>query len=310
MNAPDQPLPAFPKVALITGAAGIIGPEIARILKEAGWKIAAADYSKANFERHRVLQGTNLDADLCLIGDLARREDCVHLVEETTARLGPLGLLVNGATANTQQAPLAALDEATVDRLLRVDLLAPLYLSQAAAAGLGETRGLIVNLSSVRVHDIVPGNLLYTVAKAGLEKMTEALAVELAPLRVRVNAIRIGAVPGNAFLRAAADLLPPELAAKLQADILPAHTALGSRYSLTGRAGLASDIGNMIAYLASPAGEFINGAVLPVDGGFVLSQQANSRQPAGEPSLSARWANDPRGELRKWLQEKGLADEA
>ncbi len=291
-------------MALVTGAAGIVGPGICRELQEAGWKVVAADYNEACFARHDRMHSEPVPADLRLTADLSNREECRHLVAEASHQIGPIGLLVNNATGFSRREPLAEIDEAACKRVFGVDVLAPLYLSQAATEDLALTQGLIVNISSVRINNVVPCSLLYFAAKAAVEKMTEALAVELSPRKIRVNAIRIGAIPGDAFLRVAIESIPPSLGAELYADILPRHLEDSRGHSLTGKVGRPSDIGRIIAYLASPAGEFINGAILPVDGGYSLVQQQRAATAFSGGTVAQQWITDTQGELQKWLKER------
>jgi NAD(P)-dependent dehydrogenase (short-subunit alcohol dehydrogenase family) len=293
------------KVALVTGAAGIIGPDICSSLKEAGWKVAAADLRREGFALYENTRHRSFPADLQLSADLAHRTECLGLIDEARS-LGPLALVVHGATGSIRR-PLAQLDEATCERLLHIDVFAPLYLAQAARADLAKTRGLIVHLSSVRLQAIEPGTLLYSVAKAAVEKMVECLAIELAPQGVRVNGIRIGAVSGDAFLRPAMALLPPELATRLREEIMPLHLEAAKGYALTGRAGSPLDIAEMILHLVSPAGMFINGAILPVDGAFNLVRSMGAFPPES-PHIKL-WYENPREQVQKWLKEKGISHE-
>ena len=242
------------KVALITYAAGIIGPDICAALQKAGWKVAAVDRDREKFSVAEKALGHPFPADLQLTGDLAQREDCLRFVEQSRRGLGPLSLLIHGTHAS-QCRPFAEIDEALWERVMRVDISAPFYITQEAAPDLAETRGLIVHLSSARVNNVVvPGSLPYIVAKAAMEKMVECLAVELAPQGIRVNGIRIGAVFGDGVFRAAMDLLPPDLAARLRAELLPRFRESLRGCSLIGGTGFPSDIASMILYLASPGG--------------------------------------------------------
>lgn len=288
------------KVALVTGAAGIIGPGICEELKADGWLVVAADYAEENFSSYQEIHGHALRADLCLAADLARPSERTRLIEETRRRLGPIRLLINNATAKSKAMPFAEITAEYAERFLQVELLAPLQLSQEATLDLAEG-GQIINISSVLIHNIRPGNLLYASAKAGFEKMTESLAVELASKNIRVNCLRIGAVPGDAFLREALRMVPTDVARALREDILPRHyQAVGASSTLSGEAGRPSDIGKMIVYLASPAGRYINAAVLPVDGAFSLAQQQRAAEREQAQSVAASWAEDPVRSLDSW----------
>lgn len=298
------------RVALVTGAAGIIGPGICEELQAAGWKIAAAEFNHENFAEFEKINGHPIRADLLVSGDLSKREECFHLVREVTDALGSIALVVNNATGQiTAPPPFAELDEAACDRVLRVDLLAPIYLSQAANADLEMNRGLIVNLSSVLIHNLGPGRMIYTAAKAAVEKLTESLAIEFRDQGIRVNALRVGSIPGDSFLRPALRMASPKVARRLHTEIMQRFVQeISSASALSGRAGRSSDIGKMIAFLASPSGEFINGAVIPVDGAFSLLQQMEAYSNCKGLDLIRQWTENPKGELEKWLVKSGGQD--
>jgi 3-oxoacyl-[acyl-carrier protein] reductase len=292
-------------VALVTGAAGIVGPGICAELKAAGWTVAASDRSAEARDAFERSGRGPLAADAFLPADLGTPGAAAELAAEAGRRLGPVALVVNAATAHNRAIPLAELDEAACERIWRVDTLASLQLARAAAEQ--GSLELAVNFSSVRLRQITPGHLPYIIAKAANEAMTEVLAVELAPRGVRVNCLRLGSVPGEGFLRAALELLPAELAAELRAEVVPQQFEAAARANvLTGRGGTPADIGRAIVFLASPGGRFINGAVLPIDGGYALRQQQRAAAAPTPPTPGQRWMKDPRGCLREWLQARGL----
>ncbi|HWL51585.1 MAG TPA: SDR family oxidoreductase [Chthoniobacteraceae bacterium] len=295
-----------PGVALVTGAAGIIGPGIVRTLGREGWKVAAAEHDERCFDRYRRLYREEPPGDCLLTGDLRDRETCWRLVRETEAALGPVRLLVNAATGHTRAVslPFDRFDETTSRPVFEVDLLAPLFLAQAALEGLSRQGGLVVNLSSVRVAEFTRGSLLYSSIKAAVETFTQALAVELAPHGVRVNAIRIGSIPGLEFLRGALDLLPDAEARELREEVHASLVEDAPEPSLTGRAGLSSDAGQLIAYLASEAGRFINGAVLPLDGGYLSAKQRLVALPPEPLEEIRRWWKQPHESVEAWRKAR------
>jgi NAD(P)-dependent dehydrogenase (short-subunit alcohol dehydrogenase family) len=168
-------------VALVTGAAGGIGREIVGALVAAGWTVAGTDLPDA---------GEVACAHLMIPADLRDRDACRRVVDAVLARFGRLDLLVNNAATMTVVEP-------TVETMplwwrdIEVNLTAPLWLTQAAAAPLRESAGQVVNLSSISALRGEPGFSAYAASKAGLLGMTRSLARELAPA-IRVNAIAPG----------------------------------------------------------------------------------------------------------------------
>ena len=168
-------------VALVTGAAGGIGREIVGALAAAGWTVASTDLAEA---------GDVTGAEVAIPADLRGRDACRAVVDAVLARFGRLDLLVNNAATMTVVEP-------TVETMglwwrdIEVNLTAPLWLTQAAAAPLRESAGQVINLCSISALRGEPGFSAYAASKAGLLGMTRSLARELAPA-IRVNAIAPG----------------------------------------------------------------------------------------------------------------------
>jgi NAD(P)-dependent dehydrogenase (short-subunit alcohol dehydrogenase family) len=256
-------------VALVTGAAGIIGPSICHVLQRDGWRVAACDRDETAFETHEKFFGEALAADGKFCARLeAGRDACHALVRDVETRLGPVALLVNNATINPLTPKLSDLTEEFCRMMVEVNLLAPLWLCQAAEASLVAQRGAIINMSSVLVRRMFPGQTLYPITKAALEMLTSVLSAALGPRAVRVNTIRVGSIPGPAFMRQYVEDLSAQDTQKLYAEMMPRQSARSVGLTTIGRAGLPSDIAECVAFLASPRGSFFNGAVLPLDGGM------------------------------------------
>jgi pteridine reductase len=233
--------PRVEKVALVTGAGVRVGRAIAEDLAAHGWTVAA------HWNAHRPPRGM-----LALRADLSAPDGPDALARALRRELGRVDLLVNSA-AVFDRAPLADTDAALFDRQLDLNARAPLLLSRALAGPLRRARGSIVNVADVG-GGLVPwaGYAAYAASKAALVRITECLALELAPA-VRVNAVAPGTV-----------LWPESYPAPLRRE-------LAARIPLR-RAGRPADVAQAVRFLAEAP--FVTGVVLPVDGGRRLSGRA------------------------------------
>lgn len=225
-------------VALVTGAAVRLGRAIALDLARHGWRVAAHHRS------HRPPRGL-----VALPADLAAAGGPEALARAFRARFDRLDLLVNSA-AGFEARPLAEIDEAAFDAQMDLNARAPLLLARALAPLLRRSRGSIVNIADIGGGLVAwRGYAAYAASKAALVRITECLALELAPA-VRVNAVAPGTV-----------LWPREIPAAKRRE-------LASRIPL-GRAGSAADVAGAVRFLAGAP--YVTGAILPVDGGRHLS---------------------------------------
>jgi pteridine reductase len=226
------------QVALVTGAGVRVGREIARDLARHGWTVAG---------HYRTHAPRGLAA--ALPGDLARADGPAELARGFRERFDRLDLLVCSAAA-FDALPVAEIDAAAFDAQMDLNARAPLLLARALLPLLRRAEGSIVNVADVG-GGLVPwkGFAAYCASKAALVRLTEVLALELAP-DVRVNAVAPGTV------------LWPE-------SYPPARRRELARRIPLGRAGEPSDVAGAVRYLADAP--FVTGAVLPVDGGRHLS---------------------------------------
>ena len=229
------------RVALVTGAGVRVGNAIARDLARAGWTVAA------HFHSHRPRGFA-----AAFQADLARPDGPALLAAAFRARFTRLDLLVNGA-AGFEALAVEEIDAAAFDAQMDLNARAPLLLAKALLPLLRRTRGSIVNVADVG-GGLVPwrGFAAYAASKAALVRLTECLALELAP-EVRVNAVAPGTV-----------LWPRSYAPRLRRK-------LAARIPLR-RAGTPEDVAAAVRYLAEAP--FVTGAVLPIDGGRHLSGRA------------------------------------
>jgi pteridine reductase len=229
------------RVALVTGAGVRVGNVIARDLARAGWAVAA------HYHTHRP-RGFSVS----LQADLAAPDGAALLAAAFRARFPRLDLLVNGA-AGFEALAVEEIDAASFDAQMDLNARAPLLLAKALLPLLRKARGSVVNVADVG-GGLVPwsGFAAYSASKAALVRLTECLALELAP-EVRVNAVAPGTV-----------MWPQSYSAALRRK-------LAARIPLR-RAGTPEDVAAAVRYLADAP--FVTGAVLPVDGGRHLSGRA------------------------------------
>lgn len=189
---PDRHPDASPRTALVTGGAKRIGRAIVEGLARNGWAVAI-HYHQSEAEALELV--AKIDAPggraMAVQADLSREAEVVGLVARVTSRLGPLGCLVNNASAFEADRVETATRESW-DRHLEPNLRAPLVLSQEFARALPRDQGgAIINLIDQRVFNPTPSFLSYSLTKSALWSLTQTLALGLAP-QVRVNAIAPG----------------------------------------------------------------------------------------------------------------------
>jgi pteridine reductase len=238
-SAPARVSPGREKVALVTGAGVRVGRAIALDLARTGWAVAA------HYRRHRPA-GRGL---VPLHADLAPADGPDALADAFRARFRRLDLLVCSA-AGFEARALEDTDAGAFDLQMDLNARAPLLLARALAPLLRRSGGSIVNVADVGGGLVAwKGYAAYCASKAALVRLTECLALELAP-RVRVNAVAPGTV------------LWPESYPPARRRELAARIPLG-------RAGRPEDLCAAVRYLAEAP--HVTGAVLPVDGGRHLA---------------------------------------
>src|SRR5579862_752421 len=257
MHAMDHGLGG--KTAVVTGAARGIGQAIAERLCSDGAHVLLVDCNgpgvAAAAESMRTCKGKRADS---LVADLADPEQISALAKHVRALAHHVDILVNNAGIELDL-PFDQVSPDLFDRVIGINLRAPFLLTQALAPLFPETGGAIVNISSIHAEHAFPNAIPYACSKAGLVALTRNLALELAPRRIRVNAVCPGYIDTpmwDEWLRSAKN--PEELARNTDA----LHPL--------GRRGQTKDIASAVAYLAGNESAWITGTCIVVDGGLTI----------------------------------------
>ncbi len=240
------------RVALVTGANTGLGQGIALALAEAGADVAAAGIVPADDTGAKVKalgrKFINIEANLGTIEPVGR------IVEETLSGLGGLDILVNNAGL-IRRADAVDFSEKDWDDVMNVNIKGAFFMAQAAGKHMiTQGRGKIINIASMLSFQggiRVPS---YTASKSGIAGITRLLANEWANKGLNINAI----APGYMATDNTAQIRADEAREKAILDRIPA-----------GRWGLPADLGGTAVFLAAPASDYVNGAVIPVDGGWL-----------------------------------------
>jgi meso-butanediol dehydrogenase / (S,S)-butanediol dehydrogenase / diacetyl reductase len=243
------------KVALVTGGGTGIGAAIARRLAADGYDVAVTGRRSGPIEDVAAEIG-----GLAIVADTGVPDDAERAVAATVERLGSLDALVCNAGIGGEGS-LRDLDPATWDDVLRINLTGPFLMARAAIAHLAAARGAIVTVSSVAGLRASPDSLAYCASKAGLAMLTQCIAVDHGPEGVRANCICPGWVRTPM-----ADEEMAALGERLGTDRDGAYDACLVDVPLR-RAAATAEIAAMVAWLLSDEASYVNGAVLPIDGG-------------------------------------------
>lgn len=244
------------KNALVTGSSRGIGLSIARVLLAEGCKVALNGRSKDDV----VLAAEKVGAAVAVIGDVTKPDEARRVAREAKGALGAIDILVCNVGSGRSVVPG---DETFEEwqKVFATNLWSATNTIEAARPSLAEVGGVIVCISSICGHEVVPGApVTYSVAKAALNAYVRGIARPLGKLGVRINAV----APGNILFDGSV------WQKKMDADGDAVCSMLDRDVPL-GRLGKPEEIGELVAYLASPRSGFVTGQVWNIDGGQVHS---------------------------------------
>jgi NAD(P)-dependent dehydrogenase (short-subunit alcohol dehydrogenase family) len=243
------------KVAIVTGATSGIGRATARLFAKNGAKVVAIGRNETDLGHLRDESRDDAGEIRPHLADVTEFSQVDRFVSETIDNYGRLDILVNAAgIIKNGNITDTTLDE--WDKMLNINLRSVFYLMQKCVPYLESSKGNIVNVSSVTGPRAFPNVLAYCVSKAGIDQLTRCSALELAPKGVRVNAVNPGVVVTNLHKRSGMD------------DEKYGHFLEHSKTTHPlGRAGDASEVAELIMFLASDKAGWITAATYEIDGG-------------------------------------------
>jgi len=250
---PDSLFDLTGKTVLVSGASRGIGEAIARLLAGFGAHVICTSRKLEGCEAVASTirgDGGSAEAHAVHVGDPAAIEG---LFEKLDAAGRTVDVLVNNAAANPYFGPAIDMTLDAYEKTVEVNLRGYFWTTVQAAKRM-KNGGAIVNIASVNAKRAAPGQLVYSMTKAGIVNMTEGFAKELAPMGIRVNAV----LPGLTDTKFASALTGNPKILEMMLRMIP-----------LARVAQPDEIAPAVLFLATPGSSYLTGACLPVDGGYL-----------------------------------------
>lgn len=259
------------KIAIVSGGGAGIGQAIASRLSESGAAVIIADRNVMNGETAAKVIESRGGLSSFVEMDLGHFEDAKTTVQTAIERFGRLDILINCAAALGARKPMLEVTEVEWEDVLRTNVTGTFLLTQAAVRQMlsqGEG-GAIVNILAIQALMPLPTYGAYATSKGALSSLTRALAVELADEGIRVNGVAVGSI----YTQSVRDALKVSVAANPNGTVEVPTEIDSSAATLLGRMGRPDEIANVVAFLVSEEASYLTGAIIPADGGRLLSRK-------------------------------------
>ncbi|XP_049696705.2 3-oxoacyl-[acyl-carrier-protein] reductase FabG [Helicoverpa armigera] len=253
------------KVVLVTGASAGIGESTALLFAALGAKLSLVGRNEGKLRAvaaacHK-LRGLQ---PLPIVADLGTDEGVEKTAKETLDHFGKLDVLVNNAGISARTC-LQLAEMATFDEVFRIDVRGVYNLTRLLVPALVQSKGNVVNVSSIAATVVAVGSLPYGMAKAALDHFTRLVALELAPKGVRVNAVSPGVTVSNIVKRMTG----------YTEEQYQEWLSFAAAATPMGKVCEGEDIARMIVHLASDHSRLVTGTIVEVDGGLRFAPPAN-----------------------------------
>ena len=260
------------QVVVVSGASRGIGQAASVAFAREGAQVVANYHvDEAGAQQTLALIDAAGGRATVLRADLTQLAEIDRLVETVERELGPIRILVNNAAAFNRD-PFLEVTVAEIDRVWATNVRGVFYLSRQIARRMsGRRQGCLIHVGSIGARLAVMSRTAYLASKGAIESLTRAMALDLAPYHIRVNAVVPGLIRTEGLLASLPD---------------PARQAALAAYIPGGRFGEPDEVAEVILFLASEAARYVNGALVAVDGGL------SAREP-GFPYSSAVEEADP-----------------